>query len=127
MPKDAQDFEEAPGATPHCCITCDGPQPWPGYWQCHGCLVAGGKPADTWTVRTVHWDTAVLHAIVRRKVAQWEQACPGWELVPDMQRYWEDSTHPSKYVDRETGIGRKLAWTRFRVARKHPRGRRDVV
>ena len=99
---------------------------WPGRDECLGCLTGGGRPAETVSLRTVHWDTAVLHAVIRRKVAVWEQRHPGWELAPDMQRYWEDSTHPSKYVHRDTAIGRKLAWTRFRVERTHPRGRRPL-
>lgn len=126
MPEDAQGFEEARNPASPWCWTCGDFVKWPGYGQCSGCLTRGRKPQDTVTFRTVHWDTAVLHAVIRRKVAQWEQACPGWELVPDFARYWEDATQPSKYVDRETSIGRKLAWTRFRVVRAHPRGRRDM-
>ena len=117
-------FEER-AETPWC-IQCDQFLKWPYHDECLGCLTVGGRPADTVSLRTVHWDTAVLHAVIRRKVAVWEQRHPGWELMPDFARYWEDSTHPSKYVDRDTAIGRKLAWTRFRVERRHPRGRRGL-
>lgn len=132
MAEDVQGFEEAQPETPWC-IQCGQGLKWSQHDECLGCLTVGGRPAETVSLRTVHWDTAVLHAVIRRKVAVWEARHPGWELVPDMQRYWEDSTHPSKYVDRETAIGRKLAWTRFRVERRHPRGgwrtngRGDVV
>jgi hypothetical protein len=125
MTEDVQGLEEHGEESPWC-VQCAHWFKWPGHDECLGCLNAPGKPAETVTLRTVHWDTAVLHASIRRKVAVWEQRHPGWELVSDMQRYWEDSTQPSKYVDRETSIGRKLAWTRFRVERKHPRGVRVV-
>ena len=117
-------FEEQAAESPWC-VQCDEFLKWPGHDECIGCLSQGGRPAETVTFRSVHYDTAVLHAVIRRKRAQWEQRHPGWELVPDFARYWEDSTHPSKYVDRETTIGRKLAWTRFRVERRHPRGKRS--
>jgi hypothetical protein len=123
MAADVYGLEEKGDESPWC-VQCANFLKWPYHDECLGCLTVGGRPAETVSFRTVHWDVAVLHAVIRRKVAVWEQRHPGWELVPDMQRYWEDSTHPSKYVDRETGIGRKLAWTRFRVARRHPRGRR---
>jgi hypothetical protein len=116
-----QGFEEKGEDSPWC-VQCAQFLKWPGHDECIGCLNTLERPADTVTVRSVHWDMAALHAIVRRKVAVWEQRHPGWELVPDMQRYWEESTHPSKYVDRETTIGRKRVVTRFRVERKHPRG-----
>ena len=125
MSDTVQGLEEKGDETPWC-VQCAQFLKWPYHDECLGCLTVGGRPAETVTLRTVHWDTAVLHAVIRRKVAVWEQRHPGWELAADMQRYWEDSTHPSKYVDRETSIGRKLAWTRFRVERKHPRGVRLV-
>jgi hypothetical protein len=125
MTQDVHGFEDKGDASPWCvqCATC---RKWPYHDECLGCLTVGGRPAETVSFRTVHWDVAVVQAVIRRKVAVWEQRHPGWELVPDMQRYWEDSTHPSKYVDRETGIGRKLAWTRLRVERRHPRGDRRM-
>lgn len=119
--------EQGDGTETPWCGQCGQGLKWSQHDECLGCLTAGGKPAETVNLRTVHWDMAVLQAVIRRKVAVWEQRHPGWELVVDMQRSWEDSTHPSKHVDRETTIGRKLAWTRFRVERKHPRGRRGVV
>jgi hypothetical protein len=121
--EDLHGFEEHGDESPWC-VQCNAFLKWPGHDECIGCLRQPGKPAETVSFRTVHWDVAVLQGVIRRKVAVWEQRHPGWELVPDMQRYWEDSTHPSKYVDRETGMGRKLAWTRFHVERAHPRGRR---
>lgn len=126
MAEDLHGLEEQHPETPRC-VQCARGLKWPYHDACLGCLTQGGRPAETVSLRTVHWDTAVLHAVIRRKVAVWEQRHPGWELVPDMQRYWEDTTHPSKYVDRETSLGRKLAWTRFRVERKHPRGKRRVT
>jgi hypothetical protein len=123
MSADVRGFEEAQRETLRC-VQCDQFAKWPGHDECHGCLNALPKPADTVELRSVHWDMAALHAIIRRKVAVWEQRHPGWQLVPDMQRYWEESTHPSKYVDRDTTIGRKRAITRFRVERRHPRGQR---
>ena len=121
MAQDVRGFEEKGDDSPWC-VQCAAFLKWPGHDECHGCLQVRGRPAETVTFMTVHWDTPVIHRILRRKVAVWEQRHPGWLLVPDMQRYWEDSTHPSKYVDRDTTIGRKHAWTRFRVERRHPRG-----
>lgn len=121
MAEDVQGFEEKGDASPWC-VQCADFLKWPGHDECHGCLQAGGRPAETVLFLTVHWDTPTIHAIIRRKVGVWEARHPGWVLVPDMQRYWEDATHPSKYVDRETGMGRKHARTRFRVERRHPRG-----
>jgi hypothetical protein len=125
MAADVYGLEEKGDESPWC-VQCANFLKWPYHDECIGCLTGGGRPAETVSLRTVHWDVAVLHAVIRRKVAVWEQRHPGWELQIDMQRYWEDSTHPSRYVDRETGIGRKMAWTRFRVERTHPRGVRRM-
>jgi hypothetical protein len=124
MPEDVRGLEDRGEESPWC-AQCGQGLKWPGRDECLGCLTEGGRPAETVSLRTVHWDVAVLQAVMRRKVATWEARHPGWELTPDMQRTWEDSTHPSKYVDPDTRIGRKLAWTRFRVERRHPLGRRD--
>jgi len=81
------------------------------------------QPYDTVPVHWTHWDLAVCHALVRQKVAAWEQAHPGWQLEPDYERQGFASTAPSPYVDRETTIGRKQVRARFRVVRAHGRGR----
>ena len=112
------------------CESCEGAvvsPVWPGHDQCAGCLRAHVKPYDYVPAHYTHYDLGVALAQVRAKVAQWEVAHPGWRLEPDQQRVWEDSTAPSKYVDRETSIGRKQVRSRFRVVRAHPRGRRMTL
>jgi hypothetical protein len=111
-------------ATPVLCETCDRSARWANHRQCFGCLYHHVKPCDYVPKLATHTDLATALAEVRRYKAEWEQAHPWWELMPDYQRIWEDSAAPSKYADRETGIGRKLVWARFKVERKHPRGRR---
>src|SRR5262245_9568045 len=109
------------------CESCEGAvvsPAWPGHDQCAGCLAAGVKPCAVVPVHWTHWDVAVCHALVRQKVAAWEQGHAGWRLEPDYERQGFASTAPSRYVDRETGIGRKKVEARFRVVRAHPQGRR---
>ena len=109
------------------CESCEGAvvsPVWPGHDQCAGCLRAGVKPYDYVPAIWTHYDLATCHALVRQKVAAWEQGHPGWQLAVDQQRVTEDSTAPSKYVDRDTTIGRKQVRARFRVVRAHLRGRR---
>ena len=105
------------------CDTCLYSPCWGQHAQCAGCLYDRVKPCEVVPKLACHWDLAVAHAEVRRYYAEWEQAHPGWALEVEYEQVDFESTAPSKYVDRETTIGRKLVWSRCRVVRRHPRGR----
>lgn len=107
------------------CITCDRSPKWANHPQCFGCLFDHVKPCDVVPKLATHPDLAVALAEIRRYRAQWEQAHPLWELVPDYQRIWPESAAPSRHADYATTIGRKLVHARWKVERRHPRGSHD--
>jgi len=112
------------GAKAVWCEHCGRSPRWGSDPFCYGCLLDGIPPCEVVPVLAVHYDLSVAMAEVRRKRALWEAKHPAWELVPDYQRVVEDSAAPSKYVDRDTSIGRKRVWARFKVEARHPKGRR---
>jgi hypothetical protein len=104
------------------CDTCDRSPKWAHHGQCFGCLFDHVKPCDVVPKLATDTDLAVALAEIARYRAQWEQAHPGWELVPDYQRIWPESAAPSRHADYATTIGRKLVHARWKVERRHPKG-----
>lgn len=102
------------------CATCDyGTPRWAGYSQCLACLDYHVKPCDYVYKSVVGFDAEAAIAAIRQHRSEWEVTHPGWHLELDQQRIFPETVAPSKYVDRQTTLGRKLFGSRFRVIRAH--------
>lgn len=103
------------------CVTCDLSPKWAGYAQCLGCLIHKTKPCDVIPKYVVAFDAVAVGREFRLFRQQWEIRYPQWELIADCERRWPESAPPSRHADRETSLGRKLFYCRWRVERRHPR------
>mgnify|MGYP001589970762 CR=1 FL=1 len=104
------------------CATCDHGTPrWAGYAQCLACLDYRVLPSDYVYKHIIGFDAMAAGEAIRLFRGEWETKHPGFQLVLDRQRSFPDTVAPSKYSDRHTTLGRKMFYSRWRVARAHPK------
>ena len=70
------------------------------------------------------FDAVSATAALRWWRGEWEEKHPGFRLIGDRERLFPEESAPSKHADRQTTLGRKLFYARWRVVRTHPRGSR---
>ena len=105
------------------CATCAHHSPrWAKFPQCAGCLYDKVLPSEYAIKYLVGFDAEAATAALRWWRGEWEEKHPGFQLVGDRERLFPEESAPSKHADRQTTLGRKLFYSRWKIVRAHPRG-----